>query len=206
MDRDGVINKNRNDHVKTWSEFEFLPGVFEALRELAALDVLVIVITNQGAIGRGMTTFEAVDDIHARMTLMVQAQVGRIDDVLYCPHRPDEDCACRKPKPGMLKIAAEKWQLDLSESFLIGDADTDILAGREVGCHTVLVLTGRTHRHMAETLGVPIAQDLMEAVRSIKPMLVLGGDNIDLFTSTWLNPSSSSRTVEDSWNSSKIQI
>ncbi len=206
LDRDGVINKNRSDHVKSWAEFEFLPGVFDALRELAALDVRVIVISNQGAIGRGMTTFEAVDDIHARMLLAVQTQAGRIDDVLYCPHKPDEGCVCRKPKAGMLKLAADKWQLDLSQSFLIGDADTDILAGHEVGCHATLVLTGRTPLHAAETLGVPVAHDLLEAVRSVGQMLVLGGNDIGSCASVRPDPSSSLHPVEDSWNSSKIQI
>lgn len=207
LDRDGVINKNRNDHVKTWAEFEFLPGVLDALRDLAMLDVVVIVITNQGAIGRGLTTFEAVDDIHARMILAVQRHGGRIDDVIYCPHLPSAGCACRKPQPGMLIAAAKKWQIDLAQSFLIGDADTDILAGRAAGCYTTLVLTGRASVQVAEKLYVPFVQDLSEAVSSIKQVLGLGGDNIDLRTLLQLNPPISTLlTVEDSWNISKTQI
>ncbi len=143
LDRDGVINHNRSDHVKSWAEFEFLPGVFEALARLARLKVPIIVITNQGAIGRGLTTFEAVDEIHARMVLAIQEHGGRVDDVLYCPHKPDDRCDCRKPQPGMLKLAAQRWQIDLKQSVLIGDADTDILAATAVGCRSGLVLSGR---------------------------------------------------------------
>lgn len=129
--------------MKSWAEFEFLPGVFEALARLARLDVPIIVITNQGAIGRGLTTHEAVDEIHARMVLAIQEHGGRVDDVLYCPHKPDDRCDCRKPQPGMLKLAAQRWQIDLNRSVLIGDADTDILAATAAGCRSGLVLSGR---------------------------------------------------------------
>lgn len=180
LDRDGVINKNRADHVKSWAEFEFLPDVFGALRDLATLDLPIIVITNQGAIGRELTTHEAVDDIHARMLIAVQEQGGRIDDVLYCPHKPEDRCDCRKPQPGLLKQAAERWHLDLSQCFLVGDAETDIQAGQWVGCRSLLVLTGRGHAHHAEMFGVPTAQNLAMAAKLIRHTLDLGGDNVGL--------------------------
>jgi D-glycero-D-manno-heptose 1,7-bisphosphate phosphatase len=152
VDRDGVICRNRTDHVKCWEEFVFLPGAVEALVRLASLHLPIIVITNQAAINRGIVPVEVVEDINARMVQVVEAAGGRIDDVMYCPHRPDEQCDCRKPRPGMLLMAAEKWGVNLSQSYLIGDAETDMQAARAVGCHRYLVLTGRGWRHLIRCL------------------------------------------------------
>jgi D-glycero-D-manno-heptose 1,7-bisphosphate phosphatase len=143
LDRDGVINRNRDDHVKSWSEFEFLPGALEALKRLAGLELPVVVVTNQAAIGRGLMGAAEVDEIHRRMVEAVRLVGGRIDAVLYCPHRPDEGCECRKPKPGLLFEAARMLGLDLAASILVGDAESDLLAAQAVGCRPVLVRTGR---------------------------------------------------------------
>lgn len=110
---------------------------------LASLQLPIIVITNQACIGRGLVDQTVVEDIHQRMISTVEQAGGRIDHVLYCPHLPAEDCACRKPKPGMLLEAAERWNIDLAGSFLVGDAITDLQAGWVVGCNTVLVKSGR---------------------------------------------------------------
>lgn len=143
LDRDGVICKNRSDHVKSWEEFEFLPGAIDSLVTLARLELPIFVVTNQAVINRGMTTASSVEDIHRQMVSEISAHGGRIDDVLYCPHRPDEQCACRKPEPGLLLKAAQRWNIDLTQSYMVGDAATDILAGQQVGCRTFIVLTGR---------------------------------------------------------------
>ena len=143
LDRDGVINQNRPDHVKSWSEFVFEANVLPAMARLASLHLPIVVITNQACIGRGLVEREVVEDIHRRMVAAVIKAGGHIDHVLYCPHRPSEDCACRKPKPGMLLEAAHRLNLDLSRSFLVGDAITDLQAGRAVGCKTILVQSGR---------------------------------------------------------------
>jgi D-glycero-D-manno-heptose 1,7-bisphosphate phosphatase len=168
LDRDGVINYNRPDHVKSWSEFEFLPGVLAALRRLARLQWPIVVISNQAAIGRGMASRQAVDDINARMVKAVQEAGGRIDDIFYCPHRPDEECACRKPRPGLLLRAAERLQLDLGRSFLVGDAESDVLAARAVNCRPVLVRTGRGWEQLAtlrqQNASFYVADDLGGAV------------------------------------------
>ena len=148
IDRDGVICRNRDDHVKSWEAFVFLPGVLQALARLARLDVPIVVVTNQAAINRGLVPAEVVEDIHVRMVREVQAAGGRIDRVVYCPHRPDEHCGCRKPEPGMLLRAAEELAIDLSTSVLIGDAETDMQAGQSVGCHCILVLTGRGRQQL----------------------------------------------------------
>jgi D-glycero-D-manno-heptose 1,7-bisphosphate phosphatase len=148
IDRDGVICRNRDDHVKSWEEFVFLPGALKALARLACLDLYIIVTTNQAIINRHIVPVEAVEDIHTRMVRAIEAAGGRIDRVMYCPHRPDEHCVCRKPEPGLLLMAAEELRLDLSSSYLIGDAESDMQAGRAVACHRYLVLTGRGQQQL----------------------------------------------------------
>ena len=148
LDRDGVINANRPDHVKTWDEFEFLPGALPALARLKGLGWPVVVISNQAAIGRGQVSQGVVEDIHARMVARIQEAGGRVDRVFYCPHRPEERCGCRKPQPGLLLQAAQEMDLDLHGSFLIGDAESDIQAALAVGCRPVLVKTGRGLAHL----------------------------------------------------------
>lgn len=149
LDRDGVLNRNRLDHVKAWDEFEFLPGVLNALARVAGVSLPVIIISNQSAIGRGLITRAAVDEIMRRMVSEIRAAGGRIDDVLYCPHRPEDGCTCRKPQPGLLLQAATRWNLDLAASVLVGDAAADVLAAQRAGCRPLLVLTGRGTEQLA---------------------------------------------------------
>lgn len=143
LDRDGVINENRADYVKSWDELVFLPGAFEALRLLAASPLAVVVITNQSAIGRGLVTQTTVEEINRRLVEEVSRQGGRVDRLNFCPHRPDEDCGCRKPKPGLLLGAAQASDIDLAHSYVVGDSFDDLVAGWAVGCRGALVLTGR---------------------------------------------------------------
>ncbi|OQY23386.1 MAG: D-glycero-beta-D-manno-heptose-1,7-bisphosphate 7-phosphatase [Chloroflexi bacterium] len=152
IDRDGVICRNRDDYVKSWEEFVFLPGALEALAQLARTDLYIVIVTNQSPINRGIVSAETVEEINSRMVLAIEAAGGRVDRVMYCPHRPDEHCACRKPQAGMLLLAAKDFGLDLSHSYLIGDAETDMQAGRAVGCRRYLVLTGRGWRQLMHSL------------------------------------------------------
>jgi D-glycero-D-manno-heptose 1,7-bisphosphate phosphatase len=152
VDRDGVICRNRDDHVKNWSEFEFLPGALRAISRLSESGLRIVIITNQAIINRRMASIEVVEHIHARMVQNIELAGGHVDRVLYCPHRPDERCSCRKPQPGMLLKAAEELDLDLCRSYLIGDAETDIQAGQTVGCRCYLVLTGRGTRQLMSSL------------------------------------------------------
>ena len=143
LDRDGVICENRPDHVKNWDEFQFLPGAKNSLAALSRLGLAVVVVTNQAVVGRGIVPASTVDDIHRRMVDEVATFGGRIDRVVYCPHHPDENCGCRKPKAGMLLQAANEMGIDLRRSYMVGDAASDLLAGQCVGCRTFMVLTGR---------------------------------------------------------------
>ena len=146
LDRDGVLNRERADYVKCWAEFEWLPGVLPALRELAECGLPIIVITNQSVIGRGITTQATIEAIHQRAKGEIEAAGGRIDDFFLCPHHPDAHCDCRKPKPGLLHQAAAKYQLALADSFFIGDAITDYQAAQTAGCQSILVESGRQGR------------------------------------------------------------
>lgn len=143
LDRDGVICENRHDHVKCWREFRFLPGARESIAALTYLGLPIIVATNQAVIGRGLVSAEVVEDINQRMVAELASYGGRIDQVVYCPHRPEDQCDCRKPEPGMLLQVAREMDLDLTRSYMIGDAASDLMAGQQVGCQTFLVLTGR---------------------------------------------------------------
>ena len=143
LDRDGVLNENRSDYVKSWDEFVFLPNIFAPLRRLAQNHVAIVVISNQSAIGRGIVEVETVESIHEQMRLEIQHQGGRIDGVYYCPHHPDDGCNCRKPRPGLLLQAAEELHLDLKSSYLIGDAVSDVEAALAAGVHPIMVRTGR---------------------------------------------------------------
>jgi D-glycero-D-manno-heptose 1,7-bisphosphate phosphatase len=168
IDRDGVICENRDDYVKSWDEFRFIPGAAEALAALTAAGLRVFIVTNQSAIGRGVVTRQMVDDMHARMIDVIRAAGATVEDVLVCPHTPEDACSCRKPAEGLLLQAAKVHGVDLGESWMIGDAESDIVAGRRAGTETVLVLTGRgaAQARAARWLeGKPdlVAHDLVDA-------------------------------------------
>lgn len=143
LDRDGVINENRVDGVKSWTEFRFVPRALDALRLLTRNGFRIFVITNQAIVNRGVVECAVIEDIHRRMVRAAELHGSVLTEVRYCPHREDERCRCRKPEPGMLLEVARKHQVDLQRSYFVGDALTDIAAGQAVGCQTILTLTGR---------------------------------------------------------------
>jgi D-glycero-D-manno-heptose 1,7-bisphosphate phosphatase len=169
LDRDGVINENRPDHVKCWDEFSFLPGALDAIARLGQAGFRVFVITNQAVINRGLVPRDIVDAINSRMVLEIERHGGRVEQVVYCPHRPEEECHCRKPRPGLLLETAERYGLNLQEAVVVGDSLSDIEAGQAVGCQTVLVLTGRGRDEWRQAAaasrnGFSVADDLSHAV------------------------------------------
>lgn len=150
LDRDGVINVNRPDHVRAWEQFVFEQGSLEGLARLSATDFRVLVITNQSGIGLGYMTLETVLEIHARMTDHVAHVGGRIDRVYFCPHTRQASCSCRKPSPEMLWRGRDEFELELEKSYLIGDWVDDILAARNARVTPLLVRTGRGERALDE--------------------------------------------------------
>jgi D-glycero-D-manno-heptose 1,7-bisphosphate phosphatase len=174
LDRDGVINRERRDYVRRWEEFDFLPGALGALQRLAELDVPVVVVTNQSAIGRGLVHAAMVEQIHGRMLERVRALGGRIDAVLVCPHQPTDGCGCRKPLPGLFRTAARTLGLALGESFYVGDSLSDFRVACEVGCRPILVRTGLQGAELPALLPREsdlLVDDLAAAVRLIKQEL-----------------------------------
>jgi D-glycero-D-manno-heptose 1,7-bisphosphate phosphatase len=171
LDRDGVINEERPDYVKSWDEFVFLPGVISALHTLAKLAVPILVISNQSAIGRGLVTQEIVDQIHRKVQLIAQRVGGRIDNFFICPHHPNNGCDCRKPKPGLLHTAALSYQLDLAQCVFVGDSITDFYAAQAAGCRSILVKTGRQGSQLPHfvrnNLSASLVNDLAAAVELI---------------------------------------
>jgi len=143
LDRDGTINVNRPDHVKSLDEFELIPGALQAIRQLGATPLAVFIISNQSVINRGLASARTVDAINDHLLQAVRAQGGRLDAVYYCPHRPDENCSCRKPRPGLLLQAHSEHGINLAGSYVVGDAATDVELALAVGARPVLVLTGR---------------------------------------------------------------
>jgi D-glycero-D-manno-heptose 1,7-bisphosphate phosphatase len=149
LDRDGTINAF-NGFITRPEDFELLEGAAEAIRKINSLGYLVIVITNQPVIARGELDFETLDLIHKKMETDLGKHGAYIDDLFFCPHHPDKgfsgerpeykiDCDCRKPKPGMILQAAQKYNIDLAESFMVGDDQRDIEAGMNAGCKPVFL-------------------------------------------------------------------
>jgi len=148
LDRDGVINENRSDYVKSWGEFCFLPEAKEAIMMLTHAGHRLIVCTNQAGIARGNMSRETVEYIHHRMVAEIAMSGGRIERVYYCPHGKDENCLCRKPRPGLLLRARDDLGLDMHDAFFIGDSISDIYAALAAGVHPILVLTGLGSEHL----------------------------------------------------------
>lgn len=157
LDRDGVINRIPPDlFVKTWDEFEFLPGVFSPLRRLTKAGFLLFVVSNQSGLGRGIIRWEDFQEINRRMLEACRKEGVSISGIYFCPHLPDAGCPCRKPKPTLLELAAKDFRLDLLRSFFVGDQARDIEAGQAAGCRTIFVTTGQeTREHLPEAGGKP---------------------------------------------------
>lgn len=177
LDRDGVINKypGDNGYVKFWEEFHFLPGVKEALRALAERGYALFIISNQAGVAKGLYSQEALDLITGNMLdEFKKAGVG-ISGVYYCTHRPEDNCSCRKPKTGMLHAAIEKAkgtgkEINLGESYFIGDTIRDIQTGKSLGLKTVLVFSGKEkeqNKPYWECGPDFTSQDLRQAVEEI---------------------------------------
>lgn len=172
LDRDGVLCENRSTYVKAWREFHWIPGAREALRLLARLDLPVVMVTNQSAINREFTTFEAVLDLHTQMRHAIQQAGGRLDAVYVCAHRPDEGCTCRKPSLLLFYQAAAELGLDLARSYLIGDSRSDLQAGWDLNLRVILVRTGLGEETAARLDGaaqrVCIVDNVLEAAKWIE--------------------------------------
>ena len=142
LDRDGVINRKapEGQYITRWQDFEFLPRVAEAIEVLNRADFSVVIVSNQRCVARGLITTEDLESMHQKMLDQLAALGARIDGVYYCPHDNDAQCTCRKPAPGMLLQAAGDHSIDLMNSWMVGDSDGDMEAGKKAGCRTLRIL------------------------------------------------------------------
>jgi len=160
LDRDGVINRRRPEHVRSWDQFEFMPGCLAALRLLRARRARVLVVTNQSVVGRGLIAEAQLRQIHHRMCEAVERAGGLIEAVLACVHAPTDGCGCRKPAPGLFLRAESELLVDLGRSVMIGDSRSDVEAALAGGCGAVWIGPDRGPAAApARTAG-----DLLEAV------------------------------------------
>jgi D-glycero-D-manno-heptose 1,7-bisphosphate phosphatase len=142
LDRDGVINEVLSKRVKFVNKPEqmyLLEGVGEGVKFLNDSGFLVFVVTNQGGIGLGYMKEDMLLKVHQKMKDDIREYGGKIDDIIYCPHKPQAGCVCRKPEPEMLHRLAERHQVNLNESYMVGDRDVDIIAGKQAGTKTILI-------------------------------------------------------------------
>lgn len=164
LDRDGVLCADRSDFVKHVDELEVLPGVPEALGRMTAAGIRLAVISNQSLIGRGIVSRATVDGINQTLAERLGSHGAKIEEFFICPHSPDEGCACRKPKPGLIYAARDKLQFEPSETWMIGDDLRDLQAAQAAGCRSALVLTGKGMAKLAQARDVPKFVDLDDFV------------------------------------------
>ena len=168
IDRDGVINQDADDYIKSEDEWVPLPGSLEAISRLKKAGYLVTVATNQSGISRGLYSEQTLQKMHDKMGRMLAARGASVDGVFYCPHGPEANCICRKPKPGLLFQIAKQFDIDLSETYFVGDNISDIKAAEMASAKPVLVRTGKGEyvmQHHPEALNVPVYDDLAHFVR-----------------------------------------
>jgi D-glycero-D-manno-heptose 1,7-bisphosphate phosphatase len=170
LDRDGVINFDSAQFIKTPAEWKPIPGSLEAIARLTQNHYRVVVATNQSGLGRELFDMDTLNLIHAKMHRAVQAVGGRIDAIFYCPHTADSACACRKPKPGMFKRISETLNVDLQGVPTVGDSLRDLQAGAAVGCRPMLVRTGKGEKTLADgglPEGTEVFDDLAACVTAL---------------------------------------
>jgi len=170
LDRDGVINSDRDDYVKNLDELRIYPFAPEALRRLTEAGWLVFVVSNQQGIAKGIVSEDDLMAIEREIARRVEEAGGKVTAFYYCRHLASDNCSCRKPQPGLLLKAAQEHGIDLEESVMVGDTERDLIAGKSAGCKTVLVLTGKLTREDGESLSCGpdfVADTLAEAAEFI---------------------------------------
>ena len=147
LDRDGTINSDSDDFVKTPDEWVPLPGALEAIARLNHAGWHVVIASNQSGLGRGLFDVASLNAMHAKMHKMLAAVGGRVDAVFYCPHAPEESCNCRKPLPGLFEQIGSRFGVQLAGVPTAGDSVRDLQAGSAAGCEPHLLLTGKAERY-----------------------------------------------------------
>lgn len=171
LDRDGVINFNSDEYIKSPDEWLPIPGSLAAISALNQAGYRVFIATNQSGVARGLYDIATLDRIHEKMHAELAKHGGHVDDIFYCPHHPDDKCYCRKPNPGLIEQIRNKHNVNCPQTFFIGDSHVDIKAAQSSGCRPVLVLTGNGERtlknHKKLIVNVPQFLNLAAAVEYV---------------------------------------
>lgn len=162
IDRDGTITKDKG-YITDVSSLELIPGAARALNGFHSLGFLVILVTNQSAVGRGYITDDELAKIHERLKQLLSREGSHLDAIYVCPHHPDDGCDCRKPKPGLIRRACGDFDIDTTRSYIIGDQKADVELGRREAITTILVLTGHGKKTAEETSPDYVVNDILEA-------------------------------------------
>ncbi len=168
LDRDGVINHAADDDVITVDGWDPIPGSIEAINRLKKAGYLVTIASNHSGISRGLYSEAELQQIHEKMQKLLATRGASVDGIFYCPHGPEANCICRKPKPGLLFQIARQFDIDLTQTPLVGDNISDIKAAKMANAKPVLVRTGKGEyvmQHFPEALDVPVYDDLAHFVR-----------------------------------------
>jgi D-glycero-D-manno-heptose 1,7-bisphosphate phosphatase len=152
LDRDGTINEDRDDYVKSPAEWVPIPGALEAVARLNHAGWHVVVATNQSGLGRGLFDMAALTAMHAKMNKLLAEKGGRVDAIFFCPHAPEDHCTCRKPAPGLFEQIGERFGVDLREVPAVGDSARDLIAADTAGCPPHLVRTGKSAQRIPDGL------------------------------------------------------
>lgn len=168
LDRDGVINYDSDDFIKTVDEWQPIEGSLRAIGQLCQAGYTVAVATNQSGISRGYYDIEELHGMHKKMAAMLEQYGGYVEAIFFCPHGPKDNCDCRKPKPGMLQEISARFQCGLNDVFYIGDTISDVRAALAAGAKPVLVRTGKGEKTLAtadanELANIPVYADLAAA-------------------------------------------
>lgn len=165
LDRDGVINRKAapGNYITSWDNFEFLPDVSEAIALINEAGFQAIVVSNQRCVAKGLITHAELEDLHRRMCAELATDGATIDAVYCCPHEKEPPCSCRKPAPGMLLSAARAHGIDLIQSWMIGDSEIDVRAGKAAGCRTIRLTAKSQNTDCADLT----ADSLLAAIQEI---------------------------------------
>lgn len=170
LDRDGVINYDSDQYIKSPDEWHPIPGSLEAIARLNRHGFRVLVATNQSGVARGLYDIEILDQIHEKLVRELAAVGGYIEEIFFCPHHPEDKCICRKPQPGLIHQIQAKYPVNPIGTFFIGDSYADMEAARSAGCMPLLVLTGNGRRTLEKYptyASIPNFIDLAEAVEYV---------------------------------------
>jgi D-glycero-D-manno-heptose 1,7-bisphosphate phosphatase len=183
LDRDGTLNRSRDDYVASPDEWEALPGALEAVARLNQGGWRIVLATNQSGIGRGLFDMASLNAIHAKMHRQLAAVGARVEAVFFCPHAPEDACRCRKPAPGLFEQIGERFGVPLAQALAAGNSIRHMEAAARAGCPTHLLLTGKSE-HLRDRLGLGGAHDIAALAPNL-PAATMVHENLGAFAD-WL--------------------